>query len=128
MGEIVWLSLPIGIVLSFLIGGVWYGPLFQKAWMEDTGMTDEKRGHPAKVFGGAAVHALIGTLAVSLLLNRAGSLVAHVSGGVIIGVAAAAAIGINYMFSAKPRRLLYIDGGYTILLYGTIGAAVGVLR
>lgn len=128
MGEIAWLSLPIGVILSFIIGGVWYGPLFQKAWMEDTGMTEEKRGHPAKVFGGAAVHALIGTLAVSLLLDRAGSLVAHVSGGVIIGVAAAAAIGINYMFAAKPRRLLYIDGGYTILLYGIIGAAVGVLK
>lgn len=127
MGEINWLSLPLGIVLSFVIGGVWYGPLFQKAWMEDTGMTDEKRGPPAKVFGGAALHALIGTLAANLLLDRAIGLAAHVSGGLIIGVAAAA-IGINYMFSAQPRRLLYIDGGYTILLYGAIGAAVGLLK
>jgi hypothetical protein len=128
MGEIIWLSLPIGVVLSFALGALWYGPLFQKAWLEDTGMTDEKRGPPVKVFGGAAVHALIGTLAVSLLLDRTVGLAAHVSGGLIIGVAAAAAIGINYMFSAQPRRLLYIDGGYTILLYGLIGAAVGVLK
>lgn len=128
MGEIIWLSLPAGIALSFVIGGLWYGPLFQKAWMEDTGMTDDKRGPPAKVFGGAAIHALIGTLAVNLILDRTAGLAGHISGGVIIGVAAAAAIGINYMFSAKPRRLLYIDGGYTILLYAAIGAAVGVLK
>lgn len=128
MGEIVWISLPAGILLSFVIGGVWYGPLFQKAWMEDTGMTDEKRGPPAKVFGGAALHALIGTVAITLLLDRTEGLAAHISGGVIIGMAAAAAIGINYMFSAQPRRLLYIDGGYTILLYGAIGAVVGLLK
>lgn len=128
MGEINWLSLPLSIVLSFVLGGVWYGPLFQKAWMEDTGMTDEKRGPPAKVFGGAAIHALIAAMAVNLLLDRAIGLTAHVSGGLLIGIAAAAAIGINYMFSAQPRRLLYIDGGYTILLYGLIGAAVGLLK
>lgn len=128
MGEIIWLSLPFGVVLSFVIGGVWYGPLFQKAWMEDTGMTDDKRGPPIKVFGGAAVHALIGTLAVNFLLDRTVGVPAHISGGVIVGGAAAAAIGINYMFSAKPRRLLYIDGGYTIALYGAIGAVIGILK
>ncbi|NKB45275.1 MAG: DUF1761 family protein [Alphaproteobacteria bacterium] len=128
MGEIIWLSIPLCVIVSFAIGFVWYGPLFKKPWMEDTGMTDEKMGPPAKVFGGAALHALIGALALNLLLDRTNGVLANTSGGVIIGVAAAAAIGINYMFSSQPRRLLYIDGGYTILLYGAMGAVVGLMK
>jgi hypothetical protein len=128
MGEIIWWSLPLCVILAFVIGGVWYGPLFQKAWMADTGMTDEKRGPPIKVFGGAALHALIGALALSLLLDRASGLTTHFSGGLLIGVAAAAALGINYMFAARPRRLLYIDGGYTVVLYGAMGLVIGLMK
>lgn len=128
MGEIIWLSIPICVVVGFAIGGLWYGPLFQKAWIEDTGMTDEKKGPPIKVFGWAIVHTFIAAIALNLLLDRTIGLVAHVSGGVIIGVAAAAAIGINYQFSSQPRRLLYIDGGYTILMYGAMGATVGLMK
>ncbi len=128
MGEFIWLSVPICVVVGFAIGGLWYGPLFQKAWMEDTGMTDEKKGPPVKVFGGAIIHTLIAAVAINLLLDRTIGMIAHVSGGVIIGVAAAAAFGINYMFSSQPRRLLYIDGGYTILMYGAMGAVVGLMK
>lgn len=128
MGEIIWLSIPICVVAGFVLGGLWYGPLFKTPWMEDTGMTEEKMGPPVKVFGGAIIHTLIGAIALNLLLDRTIGLVAHVSGGVIIGVAAAAAIGINYQFSSQPRRLLYIDGGYTILMYGTMGAVVGLMK
>ena len=128
MGEIVWVSLHLCVILAFVVGGLWYGPLFQNAWMADTGMTDDKRGPPVKVFGGAAVHALIGALAVSLLLDRTTGVAAHVSGGLIIGVAAAAALGINYMFAARPRRLLYIDGGYTVVLYGAMGLVIGLVK
>lgn len=128
MGEIIWLSIPICIVVGFAIGAVWYGPLFQKAWMEDTGMTDEKKGPPVKVFGGAIIHTLIAAVAINLLLDRTVGLIAHVSGGVIIGIAAAAAFGINYMFSSQPRRLLYIDGGYTIFMYGAMGAVIGLMK
>ena len=128
MGEIIWLSIPVCMIAAFAIGGLWYGPLFQKPWMEDTGMTEEMQGHPAKVFGGAAVFALIGALTVNLLLDRTIGLIAHTSGGLIIGVAAASAFGINYMFSAKPRRLLYIDGSYTILMFGAMGLIVGLMK
>jgi len=128
MGEIIWLSIPVCVVVGFAIGGLWYGPLFQKAWVEDTGMTDEKKGSMVKVFGWAIVHTFIGAIALNLLLDRTIGLLAHVSGGVIIGVAAAAAIGINYQFSSQPRRLLYIDGGYTIFMYGAMGAVVGLMK
>ena len=128
MGEIVWLSIPVCMIAAFAIGGLWYGPLFLKPWLEDTGVTDEQQGHPAKVFGGAAVFTLIGALTVNLLLDRTVGLLAHTSGGLVIGLAAAAAFGINYMFAAKPKRLLAIDGGYTVVMFGIMGLIVGLMK
>ena len=43
MGEINWLSLIIAAILPSVLGFLWYSPmLFGKAWMESTGMTEEK--------------------------------------------------------------------------------------
>ena len=40
---------------GFIVGGLWYGPLFQKAWMRHSGMSFEKgkQQHVPLVFGGA---------------------------------------------------------------------------
>src|SRR5687768_6973121 len=32
-----WLAIAASVVASFLIGGLWYGPLFGKAWMREHG-------------------------------------------------------------------------------------------
>ena len=38
---------------TFLVGWLWYGPLFGKAWMSASGMTEEKvqQGNMGKIFG-----------------------------------------------------------------------------
>lgn len=38
---------------TFLVGWLWYGPLFGKAWMNTVGLTEEQiqQGNMAKVFG-----------------------------------------------------------------------------
>ena len=128
MGKIIWLSIPVCVIAAFILGALWYGPLFRKAWMEDTRITEESRRHQGKIFAGAALFALIGAFAVNLLLDRTIGLLAHTSGGILIGFAAASAIGINYMFAMKPRRLLYIDGGYSLVLFGAMGLIVGLMK
>ena len=35
-----WLSVIVASVSSFLVGGVWYGPLFGKGWMHAFGFTE----------------------------------------------------------------------------------------
>ena len=45
--EINWLGLSIGVISSFLLGAVWYGPLFGKAWMNYQNKTKEDfQGNP----------------------------------------------------------------------------------
>ena len=59
-----WLSVLAAAVSSFLVGGLWYGPLFGKAWMNAFGFTEEElagRNMPM-VFGGALALALIASI------------------------------------------------------------------
>lgn len=128
MGELNWVSVVLGAAGSFAIGFLWYGPLFGAAWKEDTGMTDDKIGSVTRVFVTATIFVLIGSLAANLLLDRTLGMIAHISGGLIIGVAAAAALGMNYAFAARPRRLLYIDGGYMIVAFAVMGAICAAFK
>ena len=46
-------------VSAFVLGGLWYGPLFKHVWCREAGVDPDKpNGHPARVFGIAFVAAL----------------------------------------------------------------------
>ena len=42
MHPINWLAVIVATVATFILGGLWYGPLFGRMWMAASGMTDEK--------------------------------------------------------------------------------------
>ncbi|MFN3237701.1 MAG: DUF1761 domain-containing protein [Pseudomonadales bacterium] len=56
-----WLSVLGAAVSAFVVGGLWYGPLFGKAWMAETGVTEEAMANrnQAKIFAGAFVLNLV---------------------------------------------------------------------
>lgn len=43
----------VAALTTLVVGSVWYGPLFGKAWMKETGLTEEdlKKGSMVKIFG-----------------------------------------------------------------------------
>jgi hypothetical protein len=127
MADINLVAVLVATVAVFVIGGPWYGPLFGKAWEAAwTGASPKERGgHPAKVFGLAAVFGLIGALAVAFVAGPAPTLMSGIWTGAGIGIAAAAAFGINYQFAAQPVKLLLIDGIYTLILFVAMGAIIG---
>ncbi|GGG21536.1 hypothetical protein GCM10011344_22920 [Dokdonia pacifica] len=51
--DINWIALLVAAASSLVVGFVWYGPLFGKAWMKESGMTEEKvkEGNMALIFG-----------------------------------------------------------------------------
>lgn len=51
--DINWIALLVAAASSLVVGFVWYGPLFGKAWMKESGMTEEKvkSGNMALIFG-----------------------------------------------------------------------------
>jgi hypothetical protein len=51
--ELNFYSVFVSAITTLLVGFVWYGPLFGKAWMKETGLTEEdlKKGSMVKIFG-----------------------------------------------------------------------------
>lgn len=59
--DINWIALVVAAILPLVTGFLWYGPLFGKAWMQASGMTEEKakQMNPAKTYGLAVVFAFL---------------------------------------------------------------------
>lgn len=129
MGDInVWAVL-VAAVSSFLLGGIWYGPLFKHAWCREAGVDPDpaKGGHPAKVFGGAFVLSLIAAFVFASWLGPQPELADAVRKGAITGAAfVAASFGINYLFANRSLALWLIDGGYHTLQFTLYGVVLGL--
>ena len=133
MWDINWLAMVLAALAGFLVGGLWYGPLFLKAWQREAGITQEMmaKRNPALVFGGAFLLNLFASFILGHVLATYGrpelGVSIMVSGGVALGFIATA-LGVNYLFAAKSLKLFVIDAGYWIVIYSAMGAIYGVMR
>ena len=117
----------VAAVSSFLLGGVWYGPLFGKAWNAAAGMDPQRQGHPAKIFGGAFVFSLLAAAVFAWFLGPQPPLSFAVCRGVLVGFGlVAASFGINYLFAQRGVRLWLIDGGYHTVQFALFGLVLGL--
>lgn len=123
-----WISVFVAALSGFVIGALWYGPLFSKPWMRLTGMTKEKgaQSSMAVVFGGAYVLNLVAATGMATLNG------AHTGWlfGLHTGLAGAfffvaPALGVIYLFEQRPLQLWFINAGYQILNFSAMGAILG---
>jgi hypothetical protein len=132
MWEISWLAVILSALVTFLVGGLWYGPLFLKVWQKEAGITDEdmKRRHPANVFGGAFLLNVFAAYILGHVLATYGNPPAKVDIMIAFGVALGfivTAFGVNYLFASKSMKLFAIDAGYWIITYSLMGVIFGYL-
>lgn len=115
MGPMNWMAVGLGTLAFFLVGAVWYGALFRKAWQMEAGVGDPPQG-------AAAATVMLGTLLGEFLVVAVlGHLFArtqpadHVklmmAAGFALGVMAPA-IAINYLHQGRSLRLFLIDAGH----------------
>ena len=58
-----WLAVIAAALSAFLLGGIWYGPLFKKAWCAEAGVDpDTAPRHPARIFATAFVCSFLAAL------------------------------------------------------------------
>lgn len=126
-----WLEISVVALIGFPLGFVWYGPLFGKAWMAETGMTEEKAraSNPAITYGGTYLLALIqtGTFAMFLgpeIQNPDAALYGLCAGLAWVG----AAFGTQYLFEQKSLRLFLINAGYNTVFFTLMAALLAVWR
>ena len=125
------LATVVATVLGFVLGALWYGPLFGRRWMAAVGMTPEEIRRdfsPAKVYGATFVLGLIASYVFGLYVGpdpgRAFSIVAGAAAGLCW---VATALATNYLFERRPAALIAINGGYHAVRFTLIGLAFGLL-
>ena len=114
---------------AFVLGGIWYGPLFKHAWCREAGIDPEAKpkNHPATVFGTAFAAALVAAAAFAIILRPDPPLFIALHAGFLTGLAyVAMSFGINYAFAGRSFRLWLIDGGYHTLQFTLYGVILGL--
>jgi hypothetical protein len=128
MEAVNWWSVLVAALAGFVIGGLWYGPLFQKPWMRLSGVTKQggARTNMPLTFGGAYVLNLMGAFGIAVILGRNGGVGsgAHV-GAFVAFFFVATALGVIYLFEQRPFRLWLINAGYQIVNFAAMGAIIG---
>jgi hypothetical protein len=123
-----WPAIVCAALLTFLLGGLWYSPLlFGRAWQRLVGLEDAElqKGLP-RVFGGAALCALVGATNLAMFLGPDATLGFGVAAGAATGVGwIATALTTTFLFERRPLTLVAIDAGYHAVAYTAMGALIG---
>jgi hypothetical protein len=132
MWNISWIAVVAAALAGFLVGGLWYGPLFGKAWQAEAGVTDEmaKAANMPKIFGTVFVLNLFAAFILGHVLATYGNppLASSmmISGGIGLGFVATA-FGVNYLFAFKSLKLFLIDASYWVIIYTVMGAVFALI-
>ena len=126
--ELNWLHILVAAIAYFLLGAIWYSPLFGKRWIAyqkiDMNDPEAKKGAATIMFFSFIIMFLT-TIGLAVLVFRL-DLEEAMSGiklGLFTGLLfSAAAISISYLYVKKPLGLHLIDGLYHVL--GQVIAAV----
>ena len=135
MPDVSMLATLVATVLGFVLGALWYGPLFGKAWMRALAVgADLKVGpymqdfNPAKTYGATFVLGLIASYAFGLFVGpnpgRAFAIAAGAGAGICF---VATALATNYLFEGRRVSLILINGGYHAVRFILIGLAFAFL-
>ncbi|MEP0986648.1 DUF1761 domain-containing protein [Ekhidna sp.] len=123
-----WLSVAIAAISTFLIGGIWYGPLFGKAWMNAFGYTEEdlkKRSIP-RTFGYSLTLAFIASLILEMFIGPEADVFFGTMAGFFAGIGwVATFLGILYLFEMQSMKVYLINVGYCVLSLTVMGIILG---
>lgn len=122
-----WLGVLVAALSAFALGGLWYGPLFKKAWCGEAGIDpDSSPAHPARVFGAAFVCSLLAALVFEVFLPPGTSAADGFAVGFVVGLFfVSMSFGINYAFAQRSLKLWMIDSGYHVLQFALYGLILG---
>lgn len=131
MPDINWIAVLVAAASAFILGGLWYGPLFGKAWMTHSGMTVEKAksANMGKIYGLAFLLSFAAAAVFAAFLGPDITWQQGATYGFSAGLFwVAGALGINYLFEQKSLGLWLINGGYSTAMFALYGAIIGAMN
>ncbi|MCK1192795.1 DUF1761 domain-containing protein [Streptococcus uberis] len=112
-------------VINFMIGGLWYGMLFQKAWIKAMGINPEdigKNGDGKKEMMMTLIVEVIISILTILFLSAIHA--ATPLNALVIGIITVLSGLKNYFFEQKSLTLILINESYKMVAFMFIGLAL----
>lgn len=128
IANINWLSILAASLSAFVIGGIWYGPLFGKAWMAASGKTEEElqQRNMVQVFTVSLLLILIAAINLEMFIGLEGTLAYGMFAGLLAGIGwVATLIGVIYLFEKRSLKLWLINAGYSVIALTLMGSILG---
>jgi hypothetical protein len=114
---------------GFVIGSLWYGPLFNKPWMKASGVTPGgmSTAQSVRLFASAYLVNVVIAFGLAFLIGHQHSALYGAHTGFFVSLMfMATAIGITYLFEKRPLQLFLINAGYQVVITTVMGAILGV--
>lgn len=132
MGDTNLVTILLAALAFFVVGALWYGVIFGKAWQKASGLSDDQvqSGNMVKIFGLTLLfEVLIATvLAHQFAMTGASDrAIMMISIGFALGVMVPA-IGINYLYQRKTAALFFIDAGHFIIGMAAMGGVFAAMN
>ncbi|MEM7078090.1 MAG: DUF1761 domain-containing protein [Pseudomonadota bacterium] len=123
-----WWAILVATILAFVLGGLWYGPVFGKAWIAAMGKTEEDIEPTPAPFIISFFTALLTAVALAYLIQGLG--ITTTTGGALLGTLVgfgfiATAMASDTAFCGWGMRLFLIQSGYRVVYSIIMGALLG---
>ena len=127
-----WFAVIAATLVGFVAGSLWYGPIFGKVWMKESGITKEKaeEGNMAKMLGLSFVFQFIMAYNLAMFLGvpsigiGMGTFYGFMTGFGWIFMAFA----VSHLFEQKSFKLTLIHGGYWSVVFTIMGLIISAWR
>jgi Protein of unknown function (DUF1761) len=136
-----WLAIAVSVVVSMVIGFLWYGAIFVDQWMAGNGITVNE-DKTAMFKDGVALDMsntpmivntlfmVVYALIINWLINKTNSY--GWQSGMMVGLAVGATHTMNVivgnLFASNPSSLSMVDGSYSLVLFIVMGTVIGAMQ
>ena len=123
-----WLAVLVSAVSTFMLGGLWYGPLLGRTWMRASGMTEERarQGNMVRVFGVSFLLQLVAAVVLAIFIGAESNAALGLFAGASAGIAwVATGLGVIYLFEQRPLSHWGVNAGYHVVSYTIMGLILG---
>lgn len=131
-GQVDYFAVILATVATMILGFLWYSPvLFGNAWVKAIGkkMEDMSGGGPLTYLL-TALTALGGSYILALLITLPDetTIASGIGIGLLVGLAIALKIGMNYLFEGRTLKLFGITVSYHLVSFLISGLIIGAMQ
>lgn len=120
-------AVAVATLATFMAGGLWYGPLFGKAWQARQNWSEADKARAKAGMGQLFATTLVCEAVVASVLVHVLGQIPHdpaitlmVTLGTAVGFVIPA-LAVNYGYAQKQAMVLAIDAGHWLLVFLTMG-------